>query len=490
GTLPSDGMRAPSKRSEITREWLEHILTQYENQTHPGTKVVIKGFKLQDGMQSGEGYQSQMFKADIEAIVSRPPDGDNPAQEESQYQLIIKLLSSDPVDHLLAKTMRMTKREFEMYSEVIKDLNAFQEINGNDQFRLKLPKLIYGKCINDEFVLVMENVKVNGFKNVSVNNGLNLQQMLCAIEDLAKFHAVSYAYNQKHKFLDIYPCYKVDNTTSWIFTWHNTLFLDTVITYIKDKSEFKDISEKLENIKDELFIKYKEEVQLASNSQVTCLTHGDFWTNNILFKNVENNKNKDMWNAHIIDWQLANWNSPLLDLHNVLQTSTSKEFRKTHLEDVLQFYHSTFHDAVTVMGASLDRWTYEEFKKEYDSYMLYGLFRGLMIVQFVLSDFMKIIKPVNIQKADSNPYLEKIGRKWTKYLVLKRINPDNEREMYLSNSLWTKYLVQEMIEGKNQEMINWVIGIIMEAEEKGLFENDYSRKVNNDNKSGIKTKQM
>ncbi|CAL4129267.1 unnamed protein product, partial [Meganyctiphanes norvegica] len=40
------GLRAPSKPSDITKDWIEYMLTEHENQNSKGSKVVVNSFDL------------------------------------------------------------------------------------------------------------------------------------------------------------------------------------------------------------------------------------------------------------------------------------------------------------------------------------------------------------------------------------------------------------------------------------------------------------
>lgn len=64
------------------------------------------------------------------------------------------------------------------------------------------------------------------------------------------------------------------------------------------------------------------------------LTHGDFWSNNILFSYSEDGSVEDLI---IIDYQLINYGHPAYDLVYFIYLNTDLAFRDAHLKDVLRY---------------------------------------------------------------------------------------------------------------------------------------------------------
>lgn len=108
---------------------------------------------------------------------------------------------------------------------------------------------------------------------------------------------------------------------------------------------------------------------------LAVLCHGDCWTNNFLFQyskdggNISDvrlqqisiiNSNKmlvgvlqkliDVWKfvqVSIVDFQVARYGSPAMDLVSLLYCCTSVELRKQHLSELLEEYYDSIIDFLT-----------------------------------------------------------------------------------------------------------------------------------------------
>jgi aminoglycoside phosphotransferase (APT) family kinase protein len=98
----------------------------------------------------------------------------------------------------------------------------------------------------------------------------------------------------------------------------------------------------------------------------SCLTHMDFWCNNLLFRkqrhagddgdngNLLNGDNNlhDSSECLILDWQMMAVSRPTHDVALLMFTSLTPEIRQQHSERLLQYYWSVFqvsYERFTIM---------------------------------------------------------------------------------------------------------------------------------------------
>ena len=75
------------------------------------------------------------------------------------------------------------------------------------------------------------------------------------------------------------------------------------------------------------------------------IAHGDFWSNNILFKYDDNRSISAM---KVIDFQECMLSRPTTDLACLISTSTHPNLRQEHLHQWLEFYHTEFGKQMAV----------------------------------------------------------------------------------------------------------------------------------------------
>lgn len=86
----------------------------------------------------------------------------------------------------------------------------------------------------------------------------------------------------------------------------------------------------------------------------------------------------------LIDFQIARFASPILDLAYFLFSSTTKELRDGHLDEVLRIYHSTLSDTVAKLDSDPERlFGYAEFRRQWTALGKYGALIAPMLLQVI-----------------------------------------------------------------------------------------------------------
>ncbi|CAL4121948.1 unnamed protein product [Meganyctiphanes norvegica] len=472
-------MKAPAHRVEISEAWVEFMLRDYINRHNPQAIVTIKSFNVSNATKPGDGYSGDLCLLDIQAHIDYC-DGDNGDLESKKaelnnhagvnnYSFIVKLANPNVFFAHMQTVIGQNMREFKIYSEVIQELNKFQREKTSNQFPIIIPEYIYGKCSNDEFVLVMENMKQLDYVTNPKKSPINLHQSKKVLEQQARVHAVSYAYNNMHNLLVKYPCLKPGIYTE-LLTVGMPMNLDLAIEYLESINGQGPLIKKIRAAKSNVVKTCKDSFKNESNYQIMCLMHGDSWNNNFLFKQkVDENGGKsvkDSDDVMLIDWQISHWNTPVADLSYFFHSSTSPTFRKTHIDELLKYYHTIFTEITIKLGTPVPHWTFDQLKKEYDQMKVFGFLRALTFAG-IHSDAGTNLTLGDVQTGVTNPVINSIKKGIAKAMVPLMLRP-SILEAGMKKML--NPVREELLSGKNQLFCDLFLEILIEAEQNGIFE--------------------
>ncbi|KAK7073395.1 hypothetical protein SK128_018729 [Halocaridina rubra] len=470
-------MKPPSSSSKITKEWVQYIMQDYMQKKHHLSStpdVTIKEFVVKEGASAGEGFNSEIVSLDVVAICSG--DGAEGTSTDAEYHCIVKFFSTDTFSREANKRFESHLREHAIYSELIRDLNNFQALKTGNEFEIHIPELIYGMVSNKDFVLVMENVKVKGFNTNNRYSGLNFDQLKEAVNQLARLHAVSYAYNKSHNILKKFPFLKLNEEVVKVFESFCGVFIDNGIALLNTKDDMKDLAKKIKISKARLFSEFLK-LYISSEDHISCICHGDFWNNNILFKTQMqcDHGNETKLLCEVIDWGNAAWGLPILDLQYLIYTSTAIEIRKEHLESVLHLYYSAFIDITTKLEVPVPNWSYDNFQKEWQRLSVFGFLMGIALTQGTLSKSNPVNKPREASLLDHSVCLPiKLVVDGVKLGTVKALTPllfkvPASKLMIAMNRKLFQPIREEILSGKNEVLNKRIIDLMLEADEKGIF---------------------
>ncbi|XP_047485112.1 uncharacterized protein LOC125036511 [Penaeus chinensis] len=459
-------MATPACKEEISKEWLQVILTQYESRSKPKASVAVTHFEVNPGVDPGENFSSQLVKILVETKVSISNHAEHTTKT---FNLLAKFMHGNGFLREIGKATNGPLREVMIYNEVIPALNQFQSERGDGSNQVDIPGFVHGRCVEGEFVLVMEDIRLSGYVNNDKSKGLSHKQILMAVEKLATVHAVSYAYNKVHDFTHKFPPFIYQERAPYQFTFFIMTIYDLCVNHlVKEKYNEKLLKKLLANRAD---VKQRvTSLLLPQNQKIKCLCHGDYWNNNFMFRSDKPDGLSDPDAIMLVDWGNTQWYTPVLDLQYLIHTSTGLDFRRKHREEILQHYHSTFTAITTKLGAPVPSWTFDVFKEECQKARIFGVVMGMTVSLITLSKEnqtmpLVITKPVNSSSLGWK-IICRLGKILAPLFHSKMMQP-------LGRSFITKWLgpiLSELTTGKNEIMNERFYDLLTEADEDGIFD--------------------
>ncbi|XP_062556228.1 uncharacterized protein LOC134221062 [Armigeres subalbatus] len=313
----------------------------------PETKFVNSLF-LTNLIQSQFGESEIKIKAyDVEPATAEIND---PYARSSMNRILVKYVSREnPVENAITFVAKIKPVEGQLAEEFKKSDVFDKEIFAYKNVLPKLvtvisklggavelaPQLIYSSDVPSN-LMVLEDLTVRGYSVENQQLGLNLEQSKMAIEKLAFFHAASAV------LIDENP---EDYTKFAKGTFHADYkdklkyFSDALTAVVDNASEL--------GIDSNVAIKLKtlpiKTIQKAIDSYgsdfygLKVLNHGDFWTNNIMYKY----KNNELVDAIFVDYQNCVIGSPIIDLTYFLTSSPAYDVLEESKDALIYTYYET-----------------------------------------------------------------------------------------------------------------------------------------------------
>ena len=431
----------------------------------------------------GESFNAELVKVDAVAhLTSVKKEESSDTEVTKEYSFIAKFLSQEPENREMIKCVGYHTREFSVYSEVVPELNKHwnqHSVNKDTDYSLHVPEFIYGICNPKEYVLIMENCKTNGFETNDKHDGLDFQQTLHAVNHIARLHALSYSYNQSSNLIEKFPAVAFSRNLSMLFKPVVLAALENVIKFVKSLPDKQEMGKKLEKGRQTLPVKYSHYWDEQSSHKILCLTHGDFWNSNLLYRysSVAVDGKRNIEDVKLIDWQISQWGNPIFDLHYLLNTSTTANLRNNHLDDILHHYFHTFTTITERLQTTVPEWTYESFLAEYKRTALVGFMMGICLIQGTLSKAGEKLNPNSINPADNNNRYKsvksavyKMKSMCAKAIVPLILKPSFQFMLKYPMKKMFDPIGAELLEGHNSTMNNRLKELLEEADKSGLLD--------------------
>ncbi|KAK7574184.1 hypothetical protein V9T40_011375 [Parthenolecanium corni] len=305
---------------------------------------------------------------------------------------ILKIPSLAALPYEQLRKTNMFDREVHFYETLLPRLYEL------GQCKPFAPKLY---AVTEAKALVLEDLSVDRYTPGNRLDQLDLDQSRISLNMLATYHALGYKYLQTLS--------KDDSSWSLIGSVQPTL-----VGRPKTESFNKFLTMIKPHLTPALYDKMKGlEAETLANPKIkepesmTVIIHGDYRTNNILFKYVDN----EVREVKIIDWQLSKEANPALDLIYFFVTSVPIKTVESHDDELLNLYLETLNDKLGSLetGRSYSKQELDEDIKYYKSYFL-------KTICINWQEIMRAGKPGE----ETDKYISSAA-KWLDYLERKEI---------------------------------------------------------------------
>ncbi|XP_011645608.1 uncharacterized protein LOC105432479 [Pogonomyrmex barbatus] len=377
---------------EVRKEWLESILSKYHN----GKAVEVLKFNVSPGCTTSESVLSAITSVTgsyLAALTTNKPT------DKCKLSIIIKQLPRDPFSRFFVTEGQFDLREIKFYTQVMPDLKEFNErqlakTSLEEPIILPVPKCYHAHYspaggtddspVPPESILVLEDLGASGFTSVKFSEGLTLDQATIALDAIARIHAHSLSMKvvDEQSLSERYPfLFQTAKATD--------SYQQLVERGLPQLAHFLESRPGLEAVLKTLLIlrpRTKDIISalLAPKGPLALITHTDFWSNNLLFRN-----NYGIAECYILDWQMVTYSRPTNDVALLLVSSVPTELRRKHTESLLNTYWDKLNWTCSNLGLDIPKdlgYTRKDLDKDYRKSQLLALLLCIGSVDVALGD--------------------------------------------------------------------------------------------------------
>jgi len=427
-----------SESEIISKEFLEKALGK-----------TVESFTIKAVSDTGDNFMSILYTLDVN---TKSLDG----KIETLY-LLSKCYPNSAGRQEFLNSQNIFWKELQFYKDFIPEMTKFQEdLDLEEIVKLDFPPFAGGDAVNfdesnasennttekvfqpfDNYIMMVDLRKTWGFQMANRFLGFDIEHLALAVEAQAKLHATSWAYKQKKNLENIqskFPTLYFDfssekdvqmfqgiirsSVDEGIGALKTTLGEDSLIINALEK--FKDHSQ---NITDIIYHQGEEtEVDLDKYFRVKptekshkdeipwkVVVHGDTHLNNMMFRyNSVTNKPEQVI---LVDLQLCRETCPTSDLAYIVYTSTTTEFRKNHLDEVLNIYFQKFnHFCKLLKVETLPDFTLPELKRRFNRKKLFGMFMGAVCMPIFMKERENAVQLDSLEGMSQEEIFVSVGK--------------------------------------------------------------------------------
>ncbi|KAK5646580.1 hypothetical protein RI129_005044 [Pyrocoelia pectoralis] len=327
--------------------------------------------RFSPGVDGDENMGGCIIKAD--AI-------DRTKTEKSLTNFILKCSPPSKILRSMVPVKELYNIEIYIYSTVFPEFTRIQKEKNILNPFTSYPRFYKSLTDDGEEMLVLQNVKMLGYKHRDRQQPLDYDHILSIIKQYAKLHALSYAIrNQKPKLFESFEK-NMRNHLFGNFSFgglaeminQRTINAWKVLDPVKDDLLYDQFSYFAENPTQVL----KNLIQSTSRNKV--ISHIDCGIPNILFKHED--ASNTLSDAILLDWQHARMDSPAVDLVTLVFSAGDKSTIE-HFGDLVLEYYKCLSSFLKELGSDPEKiLSYAILQEELKTYGIVGLFMATLLI--------------------------------------------------------------------------------------------------------------
>ena len=194
------------------------------------------------------------------------------------FWLLLKLFTQSRVCSQKLRQSRLFEREINTYTLILPSLQRLLSNSSLENYQPISPNLLYTVSDLPQQVIVMQDLKAEGFKMADSTRGLDLKHCLLVMKQMGRYHGASAVLQQKTPENFLY----FDEGIYGIFEAVFRIGVSNLAHEVAKWPEYRQrFSEKLLKLADNAYTKFLESLSRCEG-EFNVLCHGDLRLNNIM----------------------------------------------------------------------------------------------------------------------------------------------------------------------------------------------------------------
>ncbi|XP_018566830.1 uncharacterized protein LOC108907575 [Anoplophora glabripennis] len=316
--------------------------------------------------KKGEGYLGEMFFVSLKD-----------KRNGNQLNVVVKQAFSEENIRNLFPIRDAFLNEIYFYKKVWPKFKKFQEVIPSAYRFDNVAKCLASLSKDHYESLVLENLKYDGFVLQDKKETLKRDTFEFIFKVYGRFHAISFAYKELNpeefselinEFTDVWK------TFGGLKTFQESIRLtqEQSLDSLKPGVDNEVIEKYRHYLDDGVEMLHKSFI----SSKYVCITHGDCWSNNMMFKYDETGKLVDL---KLLDFQMFRLGSPVCDLAYCLYSGGTKAIFDD-VDHFLRIYYDSLSENLREYGCDPDKiYPFQAIKNEWKVYCQLGFIVGMMV---------------------------------------------------------------------------------------------------------------
>lgn len=297
----------------------------------------------------------------------------------------------------LPRSARVLNAVARLHVQVVPDMKKFNErqlATSEEKIVLPVPLCYHAHYspaggtddspVPPESMLVLEDLSKCDYYSVKFSEGLTLNQAMAALDAIACIHAHSLSMKvvDGQSLSERYPFLFQTAKATDSYQQLVERGLPQLAHFLKSRPGLEAVLETLLVLRP----RTKDIISalLAPEGPLALLTHTDFWSNNLLFKEQDG-----ATYCEILDWQMVTYSRPTNDVALLLVSSVPTELRRKHTKTLLNTYWYKLNWTCSHLGLNIPKdlgYTRKDLNMDYRKSQLLALLLCIGSVDVALGD--------------------------------------------------------------------------------------------------------